>query len=349
MKSVAVVRPDVLELIEIPKPTPGEYEALVRTEAVCLCNATDRKLIEGHFPGVENYPLLLGHETAGIVEAVGSKVVNFKPGDRLVGGLLFKTGKPDLYSGWGGFSEYVLACDHQAMVADGAADAEHGWLEVYEIMRTVPGDIGVEDAVMLCTWREVYGAFDDFRLQSGDDIVIFGAGPVGLSFVKFARLLGIKTIISVDMLAEKRAKALEMGADAAFEPDSEEFRSYLAERGQPFDKVIDAVGREGIINAALKLVKMGGSICVYGVIDTPSIQLHKDQGPYNFNLIVHQWPTRTQESAAQEPLIEWIRAGKLSYREFISAEYPIDEITTAYEQSKSGLPVKTLLRFQEAK
>jgi D-arabinose 1-dehydrogenase-like Zn-dependent alcohol dehydrogenase len=63
MLSVAVVEPNKLEVVEIPEPTPGPYEAKIRTEAVCICNATDRKLIEGHFPGVENYPLLLGHET----------------------------------------------------------------------------------------------------------------------------------------------------------------------------------------------------------------------------------------------------------------------------------------------
>jgi 2-desacetyl-2-hydroxyethyl bacteriochlorophyllide A dehydrogenase len=345
MKSVAVVEPNVLELIEIPKPVPGPYEALIRTEAACLCNATDRKLIEGHFPGVDKYPLLLGHETVGIVEEVGSHVITFKPGDRVVGGLLFNTGKPELYSGWGGFSEYILACDHLAMVKDGIADEEHQWFEVYEIMRAVPLDVSIQDAVLLCTWREVYGGFGDFQLKPGDDIVIFGAGPVGLSFVKFARLIGLGTIVSVDKLPEKRTKALAMGADAAFEPNSAEFEAYVRARGKSFDALIDAVGREEIINASLPLVKMGGSICVYGVIDTPSIQLHKHNGPYNFNLIIHQWPTRALEAAAQEPLIEWIRAGKLSYRDFITDEYPISEIAAAYEQSKTGLPIKTLLRF----
>jgi threonine dehydrogenase-like Zn-dependent dehydrogenase len=265
----------------------------------------------------------------------------------VLGGLLFNTGKPGLHSGWGGFSEYVLACDHQAMVDDGVADEEHQWLEVYEIMRAVPPDISVEDAILLCTWREVYGGFGDFNLKPGDDLVVFGAGPVGLSFVKFARLLGLNSIVSIDRLSEKRSKAISMGADAAFEPESAEFNKFLHKRGKPFDAVVDAVGREGIINAALGLVKMGGSICVYGVIDTPSIHLDKHKGPYNFNLIVHQWPTRALEAAAQEPLVEWIRAGKLSYRDFISAEFPIEAIAEAYEQSKTGLPIKTLLRFQE--
>jgi alcohol dehydrogenase len=345
MYSVAVQKPDQLRIAEIPKPVPGPYQALVRTEAACLCNMTDRKLIEGHFPGVGQYPLLLGHESVGIVEAVGDKVTSFEPGDRVVGGLLLDTTDPGYASGWGGFSEYILAGDHLAMVADGVADPGHGWYEVYEIMRRVPEGISVEDAVMLCTWREVYGGFGDFNLQAGDDILVFGAGPVGLSFVKFARLLGLGFIGSVDLLPEKREMALSMGADAAFAPDDPQLQGLVTSRGKPLDAVIDAVGKEVIINAALSLIKMAGSVCVYGVIDTDSIRLDKGTGPYNFNLLVHQWPTRSRESAAQEPLCKWVMDGKLSYKKFITAEYPIDQVEKAYQESKTGIPVKTLLRF----
>jgi len=345
MLSVAVVKPDQVELVDIPMPTPGPYEARVRSEAACLCNATDRKLIEGHFPGVEEYPLILGHETVGIVDAVGGKVRNFKVGDRVVGGLLLNTNSPDFASGWGGFSEYLLAGDHHAMLSDGVADAENDWFEVYEIMRVVPDSIPVEDAVMLCTWREVYGAFGDFKFEEGDDILVFGAGPVGLSFVKFARLLGLGSIAVVEPMVEKREKALEMGADLAVSPDNDVLQSIVKDRAKPFDAVIDAVGREEIINSALPLIKMAGSICVYGVIDTPAVNLQKHLGPYNFNLFVHQWPTRSREAAAQEPLCEWIDSGKLSHKEFISVEYPITEINRAIQQSKTGQTIKTLLRF----
>jgi threonine dehydrogenase-like Zn-dependent dehydrogenase len=345
MLSVAVLEPGKLQLVDIPEPIPGPYEARIRTEAVCLCNATDRKIIEGHFPGIEKYPLLLGHETVGIVEAVGEKVQNFKVEDRLVGGLLLKSTNPAFASAWGGFSQYLLAGDHLAMLSDGAATVKNGWVEVYEIMHVAPSSVSVEDAVMLCTWREVYGAFEDFNLQKGDDILVFGAGPVGLSFIKFARLLGLGFIGSVEVLPGKRQKALEMGADLAIAPDEAALGKLVHQRSKPFDALIDCVGRESIINSALPLVKLGGSICVYGVIDTPTIRLEKARGPYNFNLIVHQWPTRSREVAAQEPLCQWIEAGKLSYREFVTAEYPIQEISLAFERSKTGQPIKTLLRF----
>lgn len=346
MFAVAVTQPGHIEMVQVPQPTPGPYQARIRTEVACLCNMTDRKLVEGHFPGVDHYPLLLGHETVGIVDAVGEKVRSFKVGDRVVGGLLLQTTDPAYGSGWGGFCEYTLAGDHATMLADGAATPENSWFEVCEIMRVVPPTLAVEDAVMLCTWREVYGAFGDFNLKAGDNMLVYGAGPVGLSFVKFGRLLGLGEIYMVDRWPHKQQKALEMGATGVFAPDSPELHAFLSGRPRSFDAIIDAVGKEDIINAALPVVKMGGSVCVYGVIDTPTVRLDKTHAPYNFNLLIHQWPTRWREHAAQEPLIAWIEAGKLSYTEFLSVEFPIQQVAQAYANSISGQrPVKTLLRY----
>lgn len=347
MRAVAVIEPGRIELVDIPQPTPGPYEARVRTEVACLCNATDGKLVAGHFPGVEDYPLLLGHESAGIVEAVGEKVRNFQPGDRLIGGLLFDAGdtRPRYASGWGGFCEHTLATDHDAMVEDGVADEEHGWFECYEIQRPVPPEISVEAAAMLCTWREVYGGFGDFHLQPGDDVLVFGAGPVGLSFLKFGKLLGLGYIGIVDPLPNKREKARQMGADAVFEPDSPEVRGIPEELGRKLDAVIDAVGSPAVANAALPLVKMGGSICIYGVIADESITIEKAAGPYNFNLYMHQWPTRRRERAAQEPLCEWIRQGKISSQEFITHDFPVEQINEAFRQVRQGNVIKALLRY----
>jgi threonine dehydrogenase-like Zn-dependent dehydrogenase len=136
-----------------------------------------------------------------------------------------------------------------------------------------------------------------------------------------------------------------MGADAAYAPEDPDLANLVAKRGKHFDVIIDAVGKEGIINAALPLVKMAGSVCVYGVIDTPRITIDKAAAPYNFNLLIHQWPTRFREAAAQEPLSDWIEAGLLSYKEFVSAEFPLDQIEQAFELSNTGRTIKTLLRF----
>ena len=80
MKTVIVPAPGKIEIRQVETPVINAYQALVKTEMVALCNATDSKLIAGKFPGVDTYPLALGHENAGIVVAVGEKVRNFKYG-----------------------------------------------------------------------------------------------------------------------------------------------------------------------------------------------------------------------------------------------------------------------------
>jgi len=345
MRAVNVKQPGVVEIVDIAPPQPGPYQAVVRTEAACLCNATDGKLVKGNFPGVDTYPLILGHESAGIVESVGKKVRNFAVGQRAIGGLVFDFKEPEYATGWGGFCDQVLVTDHDAMVADGVADEEHGWFECYEIQRPVPDDIPLAEAVMMCTWREVYGGFGDFNLQAGQDILVFGAGPVGLSFAKFGKLLGVGPIGVVDPLPHKREKALEMGADEVYSPDQVLSDEFVKKNGRRYDVIVDAVGSGAIINAGMPLVKMGGSIGVYGVIADESISLEKGKGPYNFNLFMHQWPTRYREKAAMEPLCEWIRTGKLAASEFITHEFKLEEINDALAAVKSGEVIKALLTY----
>jgi threonine dehydrogenase-like Zn-dependent dehydrogenase len=344
MRAVVVIEPNRVDIVELKRPSPGPYQALLRTEVAYLCNATDSKLVSGHFPGVNQYPLVLGHESAGIVTQVGEKVRNFAVGDRVIGGLVFDFGEPRYASGWGGFCEYTLANDHDAMVADGVADAAHGWFECYEIQRKVDADIPVEDAGLLCTWREVYGGIGDFQLQPGDDLLVFGAGPVGLSFVKLCHMLGLGRISVVDPLPQKLKRAAAMGADATFTLDVD-VRQVVADRGKPFDAVIDAVGSPAIVNKALPLIKMGGTIGVYGVIADDSMTINKSTGPYNFNLFVHQWPTRHREAAAQRPLCEWIRQGSLAASDFITHEFSVERITDALAAVRSGEVIKALLWY----
>jgi threonine dehydrogenase-like Zn-dependent dehydrogenase len=231
------------------------------------------------------------------------------------------------------------------MLADGVADAEHGWFEVAEIQRPVAADVPAAEAVLMCTWREVLGGFGDFILGAGQDILVFGAGPVGLSFVKFARLLGLGWVGSVDPAEGKRQRALALGADAVFAPDDPTLARLIAARGKPLDAVIDAVGNPACINAGLPLLKLGGSLCVYGVLAEAQLVLNKAAGPYNFNVFVHQWPTRRRERLAQAVLEEHLRRGDLKATEFVTHEFPVKRVADALAAVRQGEVIKCLLRF----
>jgi len=349
MKAVIVESPDRVVIRDTDAPSPGPYEALVRMEAGCLCNSTDAKLISGHFPGQDHYPMILGHEGVGTIVRTGDRVRSFEAGDRVIGALNLFPAETDLASGWGAFAEYALAGDHEAMKADNARDEAHGWQEVHEIMKKVPDGIPNEEAALLCTWREVWGGFSDFQLHPDRSVLVFGAGPVGQSFVKMAAIKGLSPIIVTDRVDWKMEHALHLGADAAIPADGPDFVATARKTASDgFDYVIDAVGSPAIVNTAVRLVGMGGSICVYGVISDGAFTIDKTPGPYNWNLLIHQWPTRKYESAAQEPLCALIREGRLSADDFITHRYSITDIGEAIAEVKQGKTLKVFLTFDWA-
>jgi threonine dehydrogenase-like Zn-dependent dehydrogenase len=86
-------------------------------------------------------------------------------------------------------------------------------------------------------------------------------------------------------------------------------------------------------------------MCIYGVLANETIPVKKSLAPYNFNLFVHQWPTRFRERAAQKPLCQWIREGKLKAADFVTHKFPLEQINTALETGKTGQVIKCLLTY----
>ena len=204
----------------------------------------------------------------------------------------------------------------------------------------------LDGAALLCTWREVYaGMFTDFNFKPGKNVVIFGSGPVGLSFVKFSKLMNMGRVIVLDPLETKQKKALQMGADEAFAPNEAGIKRVRHMFPEGVDYLVDAVGLNEIVQSSVSLVRMGGSICVYGVVGAPVITFNKEVGPYNFNLFIHQWPTRTAEAAAQEPLIEWIRDGKLNPEDFVTDRYAVNELPNVIGSFRHPNAIKTMIDF----
>ncbi|MCX7027389.1 MAG: zinc-binding dehydrogenase [Spirochaetes bacterium] len=347
MYSIAVAEPGSLAMVAIPVPQLGKYDVLVKTEIAGICNATDRKLIQGHFPGIgiDKYPLLLGHESAGRVEAIGDRVVSYAPGDRALGGMLFYPADSRYTSAWGANSEYTVIVDHEAMVKDKVADTAHGWGDRYMVMKKIPSDISLRDACMLYTWREVYsGIAFDFRLRKGEDVLLFGAGAVGLSFIKIAKLYGIGKVVCIDPVGWKRERAIAFGADDTFDV-TDDLTTIIELKYGKFDVIVDAVGSETVINSALPLLSMGGRLCIYGVIAQPTMNFNNGRAPLNFTVIFHQLPTKQAVSDSHGILIDWIRKGMLKYEDFVTGEYQIENFKEAFETTTAPSTLKTLLLF----
>ena len=186
------------------------------------------------------------------------------------------------------------------------------------------------------------GAFRDFHLKPGDDVLIYGGGPVGQSFVRLGRLFGLGWIGLVDRHPEKRERAKSFGADDVYDRDAPE----IASKGRQLDAVVDAVGVPELVPAGLPLLKRGGSMCVYGFYaGTEEFTVPNALGDFNYNIFVHQWPTRLFEKEAQETLTEWVRKGSISGDDFITHRFPIDEINDALVAISQRKVVKALLTY----
>ena len=187
--------------------------------------------------------------------------------------------------------------------------------------------------------RVVYG-----MLGASFFSTLAGAGPVGLSFVKLGKLFGLGQIDIVDMLPAKLEVARRMGADNGYTPAEISTPEFIAAANRSYDAVIDAVGLDVVVNSVLPLVKMGGDVCVYGVMTkNPTFDLSK--APYNFDLHMHQWPTRSEEKAAMTTLAQWIEEGRLSASDFITHRFAIEEIEEAFAAVKRGEVLKCVLTF----
>jgi len=345
MEALIVESPGSVSLKKLKRPVPGEYEALVCMEMIAICNSTDLKIVNGKFPGINNYPTTLGHEGIGRVVFTGEKVRNFKIGDRVLNPMTLKTGVEGLSSSWGTMAQYSLVGDFAAMVEDGVNDEEHGFDLCFETQKIIPSEISNREAILLPTWREVFSSFSDFGITKGKSVLVFGGGPVGLSFVAIAKAYGLKNVCLSTRSDWKLKKADKLAADHIFKADDELIFNCKNYIDCGFDVIIDAVGEEEIINTALGLISFNGTIGVYGTISENNITLKNISSQYNWKLVMHQWPDYKKEAAAHEPLCEMIRNKQISSEEFITQEIGFKDLSKAFDLIEQNKALKIIINL----
>lgn len=208
MRTFVVGKDGSMSLEEVNKPKYDAHQALVKTIACGMCG-TDVKLLHRTFKGFPEsvYPIMLGHEGVGEVVEVGAEVKGLKPGDKVL--LPFVDPDPEnlpgLGSGWGALSEYAVVCDPLAYPEGEAPECAYA-------QTVLDDDLDPVDAVMIITFREVLSSIRYFGIQPADAVVVFGCGPVGLTYMKFMSLLGVKNLIACDIVPEKLEQAKAHGA-----------------------------------------------------------------------------------------------------------------------------------------
>ena len=347
MRTLIVDERGNLSLGEAPMPKYGEYQALVKMISGGVCG-TDLKIMHGCFKGMtyeNDYPMMLGHEGVGRVVEIGAKVTDFKVGDAVL--LPFVDPVGDLNSGWGAFSEYGIVNDAAALERDGHRVGSSIFPDCAYAQTVVPPDIDPVDAVMIVTFREVMSSIKTFGITPNSNVVTFGCGPVGATFIRFMSILGAHPIIVFDIDERKLEIALEKGATHAFNSDREDVVSRVREIcPDGVDFTLDAAGHLPLINKAMELIKDRGKICCYGVPADSSSLIDWSKAPYNWNLCFQQFPRKPEEGEAYNQVLTWLRKGVITIKEFISDYAGFDDIIDAFDRvQKRQVALKCIIKF----
>ncbi len=261
MRAVRLSAPNVMALAEVPKPCPGPGEVLLRVEACGLCGS-DRHMLRGEFPTA--LPVTLGHEFAGMIEAVGDGVSRVTAGMRVTGDpniscgtcAQCRRGRPNLCEKLtaigvfrdGGFAEYLVMPEGQA----------------YPLPPDVPAPHGVFCEPIGCCLHAV----DVARIAEGDSVVILGGGVIGMLMVQLVRRAGAGRVILSTRQAPRRALAERLGAetvDASADPISAiTGPGGLLPGGA--DVVIECAGVAETFAQAPQIARRGGTVVVFGVM-----------------------------------------------------------------------------------
>lgn len=333
LKALTVDGEGRLAVKEFPMPEYGRCQALVKLKSCGVCNGTDTKLIHRSFKNFSTYPAILGHEGVGEVVETGADVKNLKKGDLVL--LPFLEKPMEGYTpGWGAYSEYAVVGDAEAYMENGMGPGTRHWSEGYLAQTLIrPEDkVDAVGAAMIITFREVLSAIRRFGFQPNESVLVFGAGPVGLCFTRFCKLLGMKTVITTDISDAKVEEARRMGADYAFHSGtcdiSRQVRRLCPEG---VDNVVDAVGIDALLNQAMELIRYNGKVCGYGISPKLSMELDWSRAPYNWSLHFVQWPSKKEEAEAHAQVMAWINAGVLDPEDFISHTFSFDRILDAFD------------------
>ncbi len=343
--------PVSVETIEVPDPGPGE--ALIQVQACGVCH-TDLHYREGAIN--DDFPFLLGHEAAGIVEAVGPDVTDVAPGDfvvlnwRAVCGECrsCRRGRPQYCFathnatqkmtldgrelspalGIGAFAEKTLVAAGQATKVDAAARPEAAGLLGCGVMAGIgsamfPGEVG-----------------------PGDSVAVFGCGGVGDAAIMGARLAGAAKIIAVDLDAAKLEIAKEFGAThtvLASEVDPVDAIQGFTD-GNGADVCIEAVGHPAVLEQAFYARDLAGTVVQVGVpnpemrIELPMIDFFGRGGR-----LKPSWYGDCLPSRDFPMLIDLYLQGRLDLDRFVSETIALDQVEEAFHRMERGEVLRSVV------
>ncbi len=352
-----------LEIEDIQHGDPGPREVLVRTVAAGVCHS-DLHFQNGSYP----YPLpaVLGHESAGIVEAVGSDVTYVKPGDHVITCL----------SAFCGHCEYCLtghmslcqepelqrAPDQPPRLAkqkNGATEnvwqflnlssfAEYMLVHEHAIAK-IREDMPMDRAALIgCAVTTGVGAvFHTARVEPGSTVAVIGCGGVGLSAINGAAIAGAARIIAVDMVPGKLELARKFGAtDVVNAKDDDPVGTIQEMTGGGVHYSFEAIGLKQTAEQAFKMLARGGTATIIGMIPVGTmIELH---GPeFLMERKIQGSNMGSNRFRVDMPrFVELYLQGRLHLDDLISRRIKLEDVNEGMEALKTGEVARSVIMFE---
>ena len=327
-KRSVFVGPKQIRIDELPIPKPGPRQALIKVKACAICTWEQRE-----YSGVEKfYPLSGGHEVSGELVAVGEKCfIDAKPGDRVVYAGLTRCGYCDsCRSGMDSNCDNNRKPFNDSDVPGPAGLGEYVLVDDYQVYKAA-NDVSFEELCLAepvsCVTRSITKA----NLKPTDNVVIIGAGIMGVLHVLLAKQAGARVIIS-EPNPERAAFAKKIGAEAVIDPINESFVDRVKELtdGRGADAIFVAVSIAGAVEQAVEATAKGGRVAVYASIHPRGTKISVDPNLFHSNEIVLSG-TVSQDKEDFLIATRMIAKKIIDVKPFISKVYPFAQLEDAIE------------------
>jgi len=319
-----------LEIMDVPTPKPGPGEVVVQVVGCGMCH-TDLHYLDHGVPTFKSPPIVLGHEAAGTVAAVGEGVTTASEGDRVLIPAVLSCGRcPYCRAG------RENLCDHLAMLGnhiDGAY-AEYVAVPAAELI-TVPEELSLEtiSVVADAVSTPYHAVTRRAKVRLGETVAVVGCGGVGLNVVQCAAIAGA-TVIAVDINPERLALARELGASEIFDPSSTDRPDKAIKKltGGGVDVAFEAIGKPDTIGFAFNTLRRGGRLCIIG-FSTKPVELAASKIMFYELEVIGSLGCGCGE---YPEIIELVQQGRIKLDPIVSGTIPLDDINAGFDKMRRG-------------
>ncbi len=352
--------PGHLDIEDVEIGEPGPREVLIKTSAAGLCHS-DLHFMEGKYPFP--CPAVLGHESAGVVEAVGSMVHYVQPGDHVITCLSAFCGHCEQC-----ISGHLSLCENKGTELVRPADepsritrngenvnqylhlssfAEYMLIHEQALVK-IDKEMPLDKAALIgCGVTTGLGAvFRTAKVEPGTTVAVIGCGGIGLSAIQGARIAGANKVIAVDMVGSKLELAQKLGATHVVNASTDDAVAAVKDlTGGGVHNSFEAVGMKQTAEQSFKMLRRGGRATVIGMIPVgTSVEVHGVE-LLDEKILTGSNMGSNQFRTDMPRFVEMYMDGRLMLDEMVSKHIKLEDINDGFEEMKTGEIARSVIMF----